>query len=693
MGCASSTPMVQTAGSEILKAATHVAEDATKTAEEAVQGVKQTVGKTLETAKETVSTKVEEVKHEVETTLKEKVHDLDDAKNSLLGKLNLNPNAAAKPHDDIEATAEATKQEALKTTEKELKKLSDTEAIAKTTDMTGMKRTDTETDSLRTSTPESEIERALANTKAQNGEDDEDNPPTPKPTISELENLSHEVMQKKPSVNDIVHSANDPPNVTPADTLSSALQTSNTITSLPSNTTDINNSSAMHLTPLPIASATSIATAIAASTASALQLNQTDGGTIPEHSQGTAKEATIDQAALAQKAKLAKRNERIAAEKARQQKLVRKLLEEKRPGTTEWEKYADMLAKFRKFNPQDALRRGGTLTKFNGYGGHVGAAPIREKPLHGRHDDDSSDTNSGWGRKSPTRRSSARHGRSVIRQTHHRPTSASQRNVNGSSTRRGSGRKFDYNPQRSRVHERGTSSVSSYHNLAYNPSKVHANAYRLSPSSGTQTPTHAHASVKSHSEMRSKHSSVGSNNFQLVLEPLWQLQYEQPYEMKSKQPQTQSMQLLAGGSSMPSDAMHYSPPPPTPSLDNSSLTRESSTTSLSSLAKYPGQIRSYRSSLELRMPQQADHLGSHQPQPHPPVRNTSSFLSTPRSSPFGITKSYTDLYFASNLKKESETFGQRDMRLIARQRSARDKSPSKVREHCEFCSRIYCVKT
>lgn len=38
MGCASSTPMVQTAGSEILKAATHVAEDATKTAEEAVQG-------------------------------------------------------------------------------------------------------------------------------------------------------------------------------------------------------------------------------------------------------------------------------------------------------------------------------------------------------------------------------------------------------------------------------------------------------------------------------------------------------------------------------------------------------------------------------------------------------------------------------------------------------------------------------
>lgn len=38
MGCASSSPMVQTAGSDMLKAATHVAEDATKTAEEAVQG-------------------------------------------------------------------------------------------------------------------------------------------------------------------------------------------------------------------------------------------------------------------------------------------------------------------------------------------------------------------------------------------------------------------------------------------------------------------------------------------------------------------------------------------------------------------------------------------------------------------------------------------------------------------------------
>lgn len=42
MGCASSTPMIQTTGSEMLKAATHVATDATKTAEDAVEGKKKT---------------------------------------------------------------------------------------------------------------------------------------------------------------------------------------------------------------------------------------------------------------------------------------------------------------------------------------------------------------------------------------------------------------------------------------------------------------------------------------------------------------------------------------------------------------------------------------------------------------------------------------------------------------------------
>lgn len=39
MGCASSTPMVATAGSEMLKAATHVAGDVKKQGEAAVEGV------------------------------------------------------------------------------------------------------------------------------------------------------------------------------------------------------------------------------------------------------------------------------------------------------------------------------------------------------------------------------------------------------------------------------------------------------------------------------------------------------------------------------------------------------------------------------------------------------------------------------------------------------------------------------
>ena len=43
MGCASSTPMVATAGSEFLKTASHVAADATKSAENAVQGTSSIV--------------------------------------------------------------------------------------------------------------------------------------------------------------------------------------------------------------------------------------------------------------------------------------------------------------------------------------------------------------------------------------------------------------------------------------------------------------------------------------------------------------------------------------------------------------------------------------------------------------------------------------------------------------------------
>ncbi|XP_059224358.1 uncharacterized protein LOC106093691 [Stomoxys calcitrans] len=690
MGCASSSPMVQTAGNDMLKAATHVAEDATKSAEEAVQGVKESMGKTLETAKETVATKVEEVKHDVETTLKDKVHDLDDAKNALLGKLNLN---AGKTVETVENSAMAMKEDAADKGETAMDTLhsieetmtSSSQAMEEAKEMVGLVRTNTETDSLRTSTPEPEIERALANTKTnkEDGDDDEDNPPTPKPTLAELENLSQEVLQQQQhTVNDML-SANDHQ----ADTKIALPTVANT-----SSTTESNaGSSAMHLTPLPLTSASSIATMIAASTA---------GAGLASLMSATPPPAASEQEVNAQpvKTKAAKRQEKLAAERVRQQKLIQKLLEEKRPGTTEWEKYADMLALFRKYNPHDAFRRGGTLTKFNGHG----TAPIRENPLHGMGggDDDSSDTTSVWGRKSPTRRSSARLAGRL------RPTSASQRTVMGNTARRSSnsissGRKFDYNPHRSRVSERGgSSSVSSGHNLSYLPTSK-ASAYRLSPSSGTPMPTYAQESVKSPPEMRSQHS-LGTNSFQRALEPLWwqqQTHLPQLGQQQGKAGHHTPFSPSRGGSSMPFAAKSA------PFSPYSALTRDSSANSLSSQAMYPGRVRLYKSSLDLRLPALLSPLRQphshhhhhhhnhhhHLVRQHPPVRNTSSFLATPRTSqPFSITKSYTDLYFSStNNNKENETSIARDLSPFSPHRHARDKSPYRIRDRCEYCPRKY----
>ncbi|XP_075163132.1 uncharacterized protein LOC142235759 [Haematobia irritans] len=745
MGCASSNPMVQNAGSEMLKTATHVAEDATKTAEVAVQGVKDSMGKTLESAKETVTAKVEEVKHDVETTLKEKVQDLDEVKNNLLGKLNLNSHVSTgKVLETAENSVMAMQEDVIKAGEEEVEQVVDTlhtstdTMLSKSNAMAPtLARTDTETDSLRTTTPEPEIERALANTKSNNGnDDDEDNPPTPKPTLAELENLSHELLQK-PTVNDTT-TANDQ-------------VVANLKMPQPSNTTDTTNSSAMQLqlsmsvvmcvthffvpvqnpilesshfddaiedksrkqgvakkilnklvivnsnimislAPLQLTSATSIATAIAASTA---------GAGLASLMSATPPPAVNEQESIAPpvKSKAAKRLEKLAAEKVRQQKLIQKLLEEKRPRTTEWEKYADMLALFRKYNPHDAFRRGGTLTKFNGQYG--GAAPIRENPLHGFADDNSSDTTSVWGRKSPTRRSSARLNGRMQRQTQ-RPTSASQRTVYGQTARRGSnaigsGRKFDYNPSRSRVNERGgSSSVSSGQNL-YQFAQSKANAYHLSPSSGTQSPTYAHERVKSPLEMRSQHHPLGANSFQRALEPIW---YEQSQVLPlGGQQSTAESHLNAAhtqpplapaGSSMPLAAMSL------PRVLYSPLTRESSATSLSSQTMYPGHIRSSKSSQDLRMPpvhQYHYHQCHHnhdRPMQHPPVRNTSSFLATPRTSPFGITKSYTDLYFSSTSSKENEIVFHSDLSSISQHRQhIRDKSPYKMRDRCEHCVQKY----
>ncbi|XP_039966796.1 uncharacterized protein LOC120778839 isoform X2 [Bactrocera tryoni] len=168
MGCASSTPMIATAGSDMLKAATHAASDAAKGAEHAVEEVTETVGKTLENAKETVGTAVTGIAHDLGNVFTEKSGELDTAKNQLLERLHLGGATKALEHANESAANH------LDTTALEMAARAPTPPP--------------DLDSLKTSTPEPEIERALANSH-------EDMPPTPKPTIAELEKLTAEVKQ------------------------------------------------------------------------------------------------------------------------------------------------------------------------------------------------------------------------------------------------------------------------------------------------------------------------------------------------------------------------------------------------------------------------------------------------------------------------------------------------------------------
>ncbi|XP_011186922.2 uncharacterized protein DDB_G0283697 isoform X1 [Zeugodacus cucurbitae] len=168
MGCASSTPMIASAGSDMLKAATHAASDAAKGAEHAVEEVSETVGKTLENAKETVGTAVTGIAHDLGNVFTEKSGELDTAKNQLLDRLHLGGATKALEHTS-ESTANHLDATALEMAAR---------APTPPPDL----------DSLKTTTPEPEIERALANSH-------EDMPPTPKPTIAELEKLTAEVKQ------------------------------------------------------------------------------------------------------------------------------------------------------------------------------------------------------------------------------------------------------------------------------------------------------------------------------------------------------------------------------------------------------------------------------------------------------------------------------------------------------------------
>ncbi|KAI8116994.1 hypothetical protein FF38_00647 [Lucilia cuprina] len=743
MGCASSTPMIQTTGSEMLKAATHVATDATKKAEDAVEGVKETVGKTIETAKDSVATTVESVKNEVENVVKDKTEMLEDAKNTLMEKLHLKQTDS---EDENKNEQEAEIGETMKTqlNERNDSENDDTLATTSTTAAKDIKehiltRTDTETDSLKTSTPEPEIEQALAKSHVNSEGDDDDNPPTPKPTLSELENLTAEVLKQQPlndtaiMVNDLNRTNNehimsdmheniktldnDSNNMTkdkePMTTVLAAAAVGSTNNDIKSNnmhktatqvstaakpiqTRSHSQQPPPPLLPLTLAT-TAIATATAAATAQPKAVKEKESNKMTSVSKPMASLTNVaapnppqqlqqqqTSKGIVKKIKVLKREDKVLVKRNSE-------CEEKRPGTTEWERFADMLAQVRKFNPQDALRRGGTFSKFSTGNG---------RPSYFGHrsglDDDSSDTTSNF-RGSPinSQRSSARAGGRVQRlpnrpntgnhrKNHHefstnngggRFANKTRRNSNVSSS---SGRKFDFNPTRSRLNEL-VKTVSS--------TPLTANSLLQTTTQKQSAPSYhqTYESVKSPANMRSHHS----RNDTRILPPLDSIEHNHNnhhYKQQQQEKHLRSDYALPTsaydqhhqhhrnnytGSSMPLQSDAYSNDP------NSLLTRQSSNTSLFSNSSYVDHLHSsYKSTSQLDvMPL------------NPPVKNTSSFLSTPRTSPFSIRKSYTDLYFTTSSNKENTKPCSMSSELCSR-----DKSPYKVRKRCDVCCKKYSIK-
>ncbi|BFF97793.1 uncharacterized protein DMAD_06127 [Drosophila madeirensis] len=162
MGCAGSTPMVATAGSEMLKAATHVREKG----EAVVEDASQALSSGLDTAKETVGAAVAGITNDLGNAFKDGTHALDEAKHKVLEGMHLEQPSAPAEEETTAAVPESGEVMA------EL-----SSSRAPTPQLQGG-----DTDSLKTSTPEPEIERALAN--------DEESPPTPQPSLEELAHLS-----------------------------------------------------------------------------------------------------------------------------------------------------------------------------------------------------------------------------------------------------------------------------------------------------------------------------------------------------------------------------------------------------------------------------------------------------------------------------------------------------------------------
>lgn len=377
--------------------------------------------------------------------------------------------------------------------------------------------------------------------------------------------------------------------------------------------------------------------------------------------------------------------------------------EEKRPGTTEWEKFADMLAQVRKFNPQDALRRGGTFSKFS----TGGIGQLRERPSYmGHHmrglDDDSSDTTSNF-RGSPlnSQRSSARAGGRVQRLPNRPNTGNSRKNnhefsgFNGggrymtnnknrrNSNNSGAGRKFDFNPLRSRVHE-FVSSTPFLNSHLQSKSNNNSNVSTLKTTAIPYAPSNSFAteSVKSPANLRSLHSRSDTR----TLPPL-DSQHEIPYQQQHYNHNSYSHDQQYSRYDYP-PVDHHNAPNTNSSHDFYNhnyqpdiplLTRQSSNTSLFSNHSCAGENghQNFKSSQ-----QDVRHLTT-----NPPVKNTSSFLTTPRSSPFSIRKSYTDLYFSTtgSSNKENKPLAGSDI-------SSRDKSPYKIRKRCDVCCKKYAIK-
>ncbi|KAH8380588.1 hypothetical protein KR009_011570 [Drosophila setifemur] len=344
MGCASSTPMVATAGSEMLKAATHVREKG----EAVVEDASQTLATTMDTAKETVGSAVAGITNELGNAFKDGTQALDEAKHKVMEGLHLE-----KPQESKEVEAEVEMSS----------------SRAPTPELQA------DADSLKTSTPEPEIERALAN--------EEESPPSPKPSLEEMAKLKAVVEQAVEAAS--AGDAAAPPAVT------------------------------------------------------------ADAAPAPD----PATESSAPAPATVEVPKI---------RKVRPKFVDLKEEEQKRPNTTEWEKFADQLSKSKKFKPYESFAH--SQNKFSVYKDHTS---LRDKPNHydghfsGGNSLSStsiSDLSSGHVTPAMTRKGQREFAKFVASE---QPASVSRSNSRlsnpaGSRLSNPAGsRTFDFNPQRDRI--------------------------------------------------------------------------------------------------------------------------------------------------------------------------------------------------------------------------------------------------